>query len=164
MLHLRLHACAHMANIEFVAFVATLLLLLPFGRAAPAAAATELGSNCTRECGGIKIPYPFGVEPRCFHATGFNLTCNTTGYSSPRLIIWLAGDQYVVTNISLEHSTMRFWPRREIKEPALVPEPEEEAVFNETTARSGWHLFNKQLVMDWEVGSHALYHCNISGV
>ncbi|RLN17751.1 putative wall-associated receptor kinase-like 16 [Panicum miliaceum] len=51
---------------------------------------------------------------------------------------------------------MRFLPPREIKEPSLVPEPEEAAVFNETTARPGWLLFSKQLVMDWEVGSHAL--------
>ncbi|XP_039845544.1 wall-associated receptor kinase 2-like [Panicum virgatum] len=50
-----------------------LLLLTPFG----AAAATGMaGRNCTRSCGGIDIPYPFGVEPGCYHAAGFNLTCS----------------------------------------------------------------------------------------
>ncbi|KAG2559800.1 hypothetical protein PVAP13_8KG008700 [Panicum virgatum] len=51
---------------------------------------------------------------------------------------------------------MRFWPRHEIKEPSLRPEPEEKVVHNETTDRPGCHLFNKELVMDWEVGSDAL--------
>ncbi|CAL4979417.1 unnamed protein product [Urochloa decumbens] len=44
-----------------------LLLLMPLCNA---------GSNCTRSCGDIAIPYPFGVEPGCYHAAGFNLTCN----------------------------------------------------------------------------------------
>ena len=106
MLHLRLHARAHMAKIEFVAFVATLLLLLPFGRAAPAAAATELGSNCTRECGGIKIPYPFGVEPGCFHATGFNLTCNRS-YQPSKLFLGDGAVHHQVLEISLHNATVR---------------------------------------------------------
>ncbi|CAL4991189.1 unnamed protein product [Urochloa decumbens] len=44
-----------------------LLLLMPLCNA---------GSNCTRSCGDIAIPYPFGMEPGCYHAAGFNLTCS----------------------------------------------------------------------------------------
>jgi hypothetical protein len=33
-------------------------------------------SNCTTHCGNISIPYPFGVEPGCYHGSGFNLSCN----------------------------------------------------------------------------------------
>ncbi|CAO2162860.1 unnamed protein product [Urochloa humidicola] len=50
-----------------------MLLLPPFADAA----ATAPGSSCTRSCGNITIPYPFGVEPGCYHdAGGFNLTCS----------------------------------------------------------------------------------------
>ncbi|XP_052152955.1 wall-associated receptor kinase 2-like [Oryza glaberrima] len=41
--------------------------------------AGDLPSNCNRSCGGVKIPYPFGLEPACA-LPGFNLTCNTTGH------------------------------------------------------------------------------------
>uniref|UniRef100_A0A0E0DD38 Wall-associated receptor kinase galacturonan-binding domain-containing protein n=1 Tax=Oryza meridionalis TaxID=40149 RepID=A0A0E0DD38_9ORYZ len=33
--------------------------------------------SCERNCSGIEIPYPFGLEPACA-LSGFNLTCNTT--------------------------------------------------------------------------------------
>ncbi|GJN15818.1 hypothetical protein PR202_gb02761 [Eleusine coracana subsp. coracana] len=56
-----------------LALAALLLFLPPFGGAAPASAAMGPGSNCTRSCGDIDIPYPFGVEPGCYHAAGFNL-------------------------------------------------------------------------------------------
>uniref|UniRef100_A0A0D3FUT7 Wall-associated receptor kinase galacturonan-binding domain-containing protein n=1 Tax=Oryza barthii TaxID=65489 RepID=A0A0D3FUT7_9ORYZ len=38
--------------------------------------------NCERSCGGVEIPYPFGLEPACA-LPGFNLTCNTTGVHKP---------------------------------------------------------------------------------
>jgi len=66
-----------------MAFAAIASLLLPpppqsSGVAATSVAVTVtgLGSNCTRSCGNISIPYPFGVEPGCYHATGFNLSCH----------------------------------------------------------------------------------------
>ncbi|XP_066351703.1 wall-associated receptor kinase-like 10 [Miscanthus floridulus] len=51
----------------------------PGGGAAPAATTPVTGlvsNSCTRICGNISIFYPFGNEPGCYHATGFNLTCN----------------------------------------------------------------------------------------
>ncbi|CAL5013318.1 unnamed protein product [Urochloa decumbens] len=55
-----------------------LLLLMAFGVSLSVAVATGVAgsSSCTRRCGNISIPYPFGVEPGCYHAAGFNLTCN----------------------------------------------------------------------------------------
>ncbi|CAN6381844.1 unnamed protein product [Urochloa humidicola] len=57
---------------SLLAVVISSLLLMPL----VATAGTADGSNCTRSCGDIAIPYPFGVEPGCYHAAGFNLTCN----------------------------------------------------------------------------------------
>ncbi|CAO2191968.1 unnamed protein product [Urochloa humidicola] len=91
----------------FAAVVAaTLLMLPPFGGAAPtAAAATRPGrSNCTRSCGNISIPYPFGIEPGCYHAGGFNLTCDHS-YNPPQLFL---GDGTVpVLEISVPNNTAR---------------------------------------------------------
>ncbi|XP_006653306.1 wall-associated receptor kinase 2-like [Oryza brachyantha] len=36
-----------------------------------------MADGCVRSCGGVEIPYPFGLEPRCA-MRGFELTCNTT--------------------------------------------------------------------------------------
>ncbi|CAD5197074.1 unnamed protein product [Musa acuminata subsp. malaccensis] len=35
------------------------------------------GQNCTRRCGNIDVPYPFGIEPGC-HLDGLGLSCNVT--------------------------------------------------------------------------------------
>ncbi|TVU05262.1 hypothetical protein EJB05_48420, partial [Eragrostis curvula] len=68
--------------------VAALLVLPPFGAAATAAGA-GLDSNCTRSCGNISIPYPFGIELGCYHASGFNLTCrkNSRRHGPPELFL-----------------------------------------------------------------------------
>ncbi|CAL4903022.1 unnamed protein product [Urochloa decumbens] len=114
--------------------------------------------NCKTRCGRVSVPYPFGIEPGCFLHGGFRLTCKTNQIrSSPWLVLWIGGNQFVVTDISLARSTIRFWPRRIIMEPSpLRPKEKEPPTFNVTTQRPGCHLFNKLLVMDWEVGSTAL--------
>ncbi|CAO2202409.1 unnamed protein product [Urochloa humidicola] len=87
--------------VALVAAVLSELLLLPppFGRAA----VTVPESSCTRSCGNISIFYPFGVEPGCYHAGGFNLTCNHD--DPPKLFI---GDGTVQDiNIFLSNSTLR---------------------------------------------------------
>ena len=81
------------------------LLLLPFGDAAPAAAATGGGTGgCTRSCGNIDIPYPFGVEPGCYHAAGFDLTCDRS-HRPPKL--FLGGGAVQVLEISVPNATVR---------------------------------------------------------
>ncbi|THU56742.1 hypothetical protein C4D60_Mb11t20400 [Musa balbisiana] len=50
----------------------SLLLLLIIATAAMAS-----GQNCTRKCGSIDVPYPFGIEPGC-HLDGLGLFCNVT--------------------------------------------------------------------------------------
>lgn len=98
--------------IALAAVVGSLLLLLPppFAGAAPVPAAAirpdgpGTGSNCTRSCGDIDIPYPFGVEPGCYHAAWFNLTCDSS-YQPPQLFL---GDGTVqVLEISVPDGTVR---------------------------------------------------------
>ncbi|KAF7081057.1 hypothetical protein CFC21_085035 [Triticum aestivum] len=84
--------------------VAALLPPLCAVARAPAPAATQGGSGCTTHCGNISIPYPFGVEPGCYHESGFNLTCNQS-YSPPHLFL---GDGTVqVLDIDLPNGTVR---------------------------------------------------------
>ena len=77
-----------------VAVVATLLMLPPFGGAAVVPAATPgtglVTNYCTRTCGNMSIPYPFGIERGCYHAAWFNLTCEAATTSTglpPRLFL-----------------------------------------------------------------------------
>lgn len=79
-----------------------LLLLMAFSAAESVAVATvSARSNCTRSCGDVSIPYPFGVEPGCYHAAGFNLSCNHS-YHPPRLF----GDGLQVLDISIPAATV----------------------------------------------------------
>ncbi|CAO2184152.1 unnamed protein product [Urochloa humidicola] len=95
--------CFRRGFVAFAAVVGSLLLLPPpFG----AGAATVPGSrsNCTRRCGDIDIPYPFGVEPGCYHAAWFNLTCDRS-HHPPQLFL---GDGTVqVLEISVPEGTVR---------------------------------------------------------
>jgi hypothetical protein len=66
-----------------------LLLLPPFIITAAAAGSAGRGrSNCTRSCGNISIPYPFGIEPGCHieGEDGFNLTCDHS-HHLPKLAV-----------------------------------------------------------------------------
>ncbi|XP_051196015.1 wall-associated receptor kinase 5 [Lolium perenne] len=80
-------------------FSAALLLLLPLVAAAPSPAST-VGSHCTTRCGNISIPYPFGVEPGCYHP-GFDVTCSKD--VPPKLLLRNASE---VFDINLPNGTV----------------------------------------------------------
>jgi hypothetical protein len=84
------------------------LPLPPFIITAAVAGSTGRGSNCTRSCGNVSMPFPFGVVAGCYHAAGFNLTCKQHSHhhhQPPKLFL---GDGTVqVLDISVEHSTVR---------------------------------------------------------
>uniref|UniRef100_A0A0E0QKT5 Protein kinase domain-containing protein n=1 Tax=Oryza rufipogon TaxID=4529 RepID=A0A0E0QKT5_ORYRU len=70
----------------------------------PAVPPAKKIKSCTTRCGNISIEYPFGVEAGCYHAVGFNLTCNHS-YHPPRLFL---GDGTVqVLDISIPSGTVR---------------------------------------------------------
>lgn len=57
--------------------------------------------TCSRSCGNMSVPYPFGIGPSKCYLRGFNLTCDTSRHP-PQLML---GSLRVV-NISLRNNTM----------------------------------------------------------
>ncbi|CAN6228920.1 unnamed protein product [Urochloa humidicola] len=52
----------------------TLVIALLAALSPATVAAKRGGSNCSTSCGGVTIPYPFGIGSEC-SLPGFNLTC-----------------------------------------------------------------------------------------
>ncbi|CAL4907568.1 unnamed protein product [Urochloa decumbens] len=71
-----------------------------------AAAEGQIGLHgCPTMCGDVSVPYPFGITPQC-SLPGFNLTCDASRGTPPRLS--LGGDGTLrVTNNSLDNATVR---------------------------------------------------------
>ncbi|TVU05274.1 hypothetical protein EJB05_48432, partial [Eragrostis curvula] len=71
---------------------------------APPVLGEVVSDCCTRHCGNISIPFPFGVEPGCYLEPGFNLTC-ARSHRPPKLFL---GDGTVqVLGIDLSNGTVR---------------------------------------------------------
>ncbi|KAK3425120.1 hypothetical protein EUGRSUZ_F01829 [Eucalyptus grandis] len=58
--------------------------------------------NCTRQCGGVTVPYPFGLEPKCMRSTDLLLDCTNIGASGFRLML----GNLTILKISVGDSTM----------------------------------------------------------
>nr|CAB3503674.1 unnamed protein product [Digitaria exilis] len=74
-------------------------LLFSASAAAAAAANTTATSNCTRTCGKLDIPFPFGVEPSCY-LPGLNVTCRNSS-------LFLGDGTVQVLEISIPNNTVR---------------------------------------------------------
>ncbi|KAF7017470.1 unnamed protein product [Triticum aestivum] len=60
------------------------------------------GSDCRRQCGTVEIPYPFGIDPGCSLAEGFDLSCKVQdGVQKP------FKGAFEVLDISLTEGTTR---------------------------------------------------------
>ncbi|TVU29164.1 hypothetical protein EJB05_20720, partial [Eragrostis curvula] len=76
--------------------------------AAAAATAMQPSATCQRRCGGIDIPYPFGIGPGCHLETGdwtFMLSCNRTADGRDRLYNY----QIEVLDMSVRHGQLRIY-------------------------------------------------------
>ncbi|OEL38876.1 hypothetical protein BAE44_0000107 [Dichanthelium oligosanthes] len=70
------------------------------GAVATAAAADDASPGCTRQCGNISIPHPFGVEHGCF-LPGLNVTCRNGTE------LFLGDGTVQVLEISIQNATVR---------------------------------------------------------
>ncbi|XBH60221.1 hypothetical protein VPH35_114848 [Triticum aestivum] len=101
-----------------IAAAELVLLLMLLSAGASAAAAGDPGPatigmpNCVTSCGGVDVPYPFGLgpDPSCY-LPGFNLTCDTTG-GDARLL--LDGDATLQV-MSIEFSSLMAQHNGDIK-------------------------------------------------
>ncbi|KAK7320939.1 hypothetical protein VNO77_30916 [Canavalia gladiata] len=81
------------------------LLLATILLAAAQAAILQLFPNCTRKCGALEIPYPFGTTKGCYLDSSFLITCNQTNSVTAPTPFMRRGDTTVLS-ISL-HGEMR---------------------------------------------------------
>ncbi|KAF7104024.1 hypothetical protein CFC21_104950 [Triticum aestivum] len=96
--------------------LAAVMLMMAFSAAA-AADVPSPPQNCTRTCGSVSVPYPFGVGPARCYRPGFNLTCDTSGQGTPRLLL---GDGTLqVAEISIYNSTVHVIHNGDIKVDAV---------------------------------------------
>ncbi|KNA26003.1 hypothetical protein SOVF_001480 [Spinacia oleracea] len=64
-----------------------LLLLLPLLQSvllqltATSSSAAISKPDCKEQCGNVKIPYPFGIGPNCYHDKSYEITCDTSSRS-----------------------------------------------------------------------------------
>ncbi|KAB5514865.1 hypothetical protein DKX38_028771 [Salix brachista] len=59
-------------------------------------------SGCEPNCGGIEIPYPFGMKERCFLDERFKIHCNSSSGGDPTLTV--NGTDLAVSSISVDDS------------------------------------------------------------
>ncbi|KAL0009211.1 hypothetical protein SO802_010713 [Lithocarpus litseifolius] len=55
--------------------------------------------NCTDSCGGVEIPYPFGLREGCYLNHHFSVSCTTNSSGKTQPVI---SDDFIITNISLQ--------------------------------------------------------------
>ncbi|KAC5425742.1 hypothetical protein FH972_027233 [Carpinus fangiana] len=53
--------------------------VIVFAIVATATTATMAKPDCPSECGGVEIPYPFGLNEACYLDKSFNITCDDSG-------------------------------------------------------------------------------------
>ncbi|CAD6259283.1 unnamed protein product [Miscanthus lutarioriparius] len=61
--------------------------------------------GCPESCGGVQVPYPFGIRRGCFHQ-GFNLTCDEAQHPA-KLLLGEGDGADQVLGISLPDCTVR---------------------------------------------------------
>lgn len=76
------------------------LLLAAMSAAVESITSTAVKTGCQERCGGVDIPYPFGIGPGCSRH-GFELSCVSNGSGAGPIAV-LAGTSIQVTRLSVE--------------------------------------------------------------
>uniref|UniRef100_A0ACD5Z9W7 Uncharacterized protein n=1 Tax=Avena sativa TaxID=4498 RepID=A0ACD5Z9W7_AVESA len=111
---------ASWAEIVAIAAAALLILvvpLLPAGGAAAGDPVMPIGMpNCPTSCGGVEVPYPFGIGPdaRCY-LPGFNLTCDTSRPGDARLLLDADGTVQVLEIPDVQYPFLRAQHNGDVK-------------------------------------------------
>ncbi|XP_078151190.1 wall-associated receptor kinase 3-like [Carex rostrata] len=87
-----------------VAMILTQFLLLLHFKTAESAKSTIALPGCPESCGGIPIPYPFGIGRNCSLSQEFNVTCRLSHYYNTTIIPVLSDINeldFGILNISL---------------------------------------------------------------
>ncbi|WOK98863.1 wall-associated receptor kinase 3-like [Canna indica] len=112
---------------------------------------SSLPSNCTRQCGDIKIEYPFGIGDGCFRSDGFNLTCQN---SPPRLLL---GDGTIeVRKIDMDQGVVY------IESPDVTLDVDAQNISAKLFDLKNWPLsFNLKIVLSdsaWKLLAHNKFY------
>lgn len=65
--------------------------------------AAQQKANCSRVCGDIEVPFPFGMEEGCFAREQFYLNCTNATTSTLQL-----ADDYLVTEIDINKGLIKY--------------------------------------------------------
>ena len=101
------HSSALVAGLVCLSAVVVVVAMSSWLTAASAAGEGSIGgAECQRSCGGVDIPFPFGMGPDHCWLLGFEMSCKDTGNGV--LKPFLAKDAIVeVLNISLEQGEVK---------------------------------------------------------
>ncbi|XP_004295427.1 PREDICTED: wall-associated receptor kinase 2-like [Fragaria vesca subsp. vesca] len=87
--------------------LAAVLLLLSAASTVKTAAAANALPGCSDKCGDLTVPYPFGMEERCYLGDRFFINCSQGPNLDQPPTPYLTTGEIIVTNISIDVGELR---------------------------------------------------------
>ncbi|KAM5587424.1 wall-associated receptor kinase 2-like [Rosa sericea] len=86
--------------------LAAVLILLSAASTTTTAAAAQALRDCSDKCGNLTIPYPFGMNEKCYLGDEFYINCSPAQRDQPPTA-YLGHTNIIVTNISIDVGELR---------------------------------------------------------